>query len=235
MEFKTKPSKEERYFLRKVHWESKEATIKAVLGGWGETHLPDVKCSNELISGLIKTNILNPGRALDCAAGIGRVTQFVLVNFFEEIELFEQDSKFVNKAKELLSSNKKVKGFYNESLENFDFKNKTNYYDLIWIQWTLENIEDDDLDTFLKKCYNALTDKGLIIVKENIFVRDEYDGNKKYDVNNIYSQEDLSKQREDIYYIKLFNKNGFNIYRHFLNPNWPQGIMPMVVYVLKKK
>ena len=55
------------------------------------------------------------------------------------------------------------------------------------------------------------------------------------DKKNVYSKEDLSKQREDVSYLQLFTKNGFYIFRHFPNPNWPQGLMPLIVYVLKKK
>ena len=47
--------------------------------------------------------------------------------------------------------------------ENFQFKRK---YDLIWIQWCLENLEDDDLRPFLKKCFENLNDDGIIIIKE---------------------------------------------------------------------
>ena len=229
-------TKQDYYNKRKDHWSSKEATLAAVLGGYSDTHLPDVKCSNELLSGLIQTNNLIPGRALDCAAGIGRVTQYVLVNFFKEIELVEQEEKFVNKAKELLSSNPKVIGYYNKPLEQFDFNNKTNYYDLIWIQWCLENLEDDDLDSFIKKCYNALNDNGIIIVKENILIEDdESEDNNIKDNNKVYSKEDISRQREDSSYIELFTKNGFSLFRHFPNPNWPDGLMPLIIYVLKKK
>ena len=70
-------SKDDMYNKRKKHWESKDATMKSVLGGWEDTHLLDVKCSNELLAGLIYSKQLNPKRALDCGAGIGRVTEYV--------------------------------------------------------------------------------------------------------------------------------------------------------------
>jgi hypothetical protein len=83
------------YEKRKKHWELKEATLLSVLGGWEDTHLPDIKCSNELLNGLILTNQLKPEYALDCGAGIGRVTSNVLINFFDNIDLFEKNEKFV--------------------------------------------------------------------------------------------------------------------------------------------
>lgn len=226
-------TREEYYNKRKKHWAAQEATVKAVVGGSEDPHLPDIKCSNELLFGLISTNNLKPGKALDCAAGIGRVTQLVLTNYFEEIDLIEQDEKFILKAKEILGKNPKVKNFYSSSIQDFNFDNKKNFYDLIWVQWCLENIEDCDLQSFLKKCYIALKDDGLMIVKENIYVEDsEEDEEEKK--RNAYSIEDFSNQREDYKYVDLFINNGFIIYRHFPNPNWPEALMPLIVYVLKK-
>ena len=61
--------------------------------------LPDVKCSFELLNGLILSKQLNPISCLDCAAGIGRVTEYVLSNFFQEIDKFEKDKVFLEKNK----------------------------------------------------------------------------------------------------------------------------------------
>ena len=223
-------SEKDWYKIRKKHWEEKEATLESVLGGWEDTNLPDIKCSNELLNGLILTKKLNNNSALDCACGIGRVTQFVLCNFFNEIDLFEKDEKFVNKTKEIFKYNKKVKNIFCCGIENFEFKRK---YDLIWIQWTLENLEDNDLIPFLNKCKNNLNDNGIIVIKENYYYEDNNNNNehnKKFE----YSKEDFSKQRLDIFYINLFINNGFKIIHHFINPNWPEKIMPLIVYVLQK-
>ena len=221
------------YEKRKKHWELKEATLLSVLGGWEDTHLPDIKCSNELLNGLILTNQLKPEYALDCGAGIGRVTSNVLINFFNNIDLFEKNENFVKKCEEIFKNIPKIKNIYLSSLENFNFKQK---YDLIWVQWCLENLEDEDLIPFLNKCKENLNDKGKIIVKENCY----YDENDEDENNNLhnkeyeYSNEDFSKQRLDSFYINLFINNGFKIINHFINPNWPKTIMPLIVYVLEK-
>ena len=49
-----------------------------------------------------------------------------------------------------------------------------------------------------------------------------------------YSEADFSKQRPDVFYINLFLKCKFKIKLHFLNPNWPESMMPLCVYVLSK-
>ena len=91
--------KESWYKKREAHWASKEPTLISVLGGFEKSHLPDVKCSCELLNGLILSKQLNPGTSLDCGAGIGRVTEYVLCNFFKEIDLVEKDKKFIEKCK----------------------------------------------------------------------------------------------------------------------------------------
>ena len=110
--------KEDWYKKREEHWASMEPTLLSVLGGFEKSHLPDVKCSCELLNGLILTKQLNPVSALDCAAGIGRVTEFVLSNFFKEIDLVEKDKKFIEKCKVKFSGNNKIKNLF-VSFRNF--------------------------------------------------------------------------------------------------------------------
>ena len=238
-------TKEDWYKKREKHWASKEPTLISVLGGFENSHLPDVKCSCELLNGLILSKQLNPGSSLDCGAGIGRVTENVLCNFFKEIDLVEKDKKFIDKCKIKFSSNNKIRKIYMCPLESFKFEKK---YDLIWIQWCLENLEDEDLEPFLKKCYDNLNDDGIIIVKENLYNLEEEDDdddneeekkekkeNKENKNNEFkYSDLDFSKQRPDGFYINLFIKNKFKIKLHFLNPNWPEDMMPLCIYVLSK-
>ena len=237
------------YKKREKYWSSVEPNLTSVLGN-EIIQLPDVKCSCELLNGLILSKQLNPKSCLDCAAGIGRVTEYVLSNFFSEIDLFEKDKVFLEKCKQKFIGNDKVKNIYESSLEKFQFEKK---YDLIWIQWCLENLEDEDLLPFLKKCYDNIKDDGIIIVKENLYNIDEEEeneeeeekkekNNKKNEIkdeknNNYeckYSEADFSKQRPDVFYINLFLKCNFKIKLHFLNPNWPESMMPLCVYVLSK-
>ena len=212
--------KKDWYKIREKHWASLEPNLLSVLGGFEDSQLPDVKCSCELLNGLILSKQLNPISCLDCAAGIGRVSEYVLLNYFQEIDLFERNKSFVEKCKIKFSGNNKIKNIYESSLENFEFKKK---YDLIWIQWCLENLEDDDLKPFLKKCHDNLNDNGIIIVKENLYNINEEEENEveeKEKENKIeeknednkdnyeckYNDLDYSKQRPDIFYINLEQK-----------------------------
>ena len=117
---KKEENKEEKnwYKKREEYWASVEPNLTSVLGN-ENIQLPDVKCSCELLNGLILSKQLNPKSCLDCAAGIGRVTEYVLSNFFNEIDLFEKDKVFLEKCKKKFAGNDKIKNIYESSLEKF--------------------------------------------------------------------------------------------------------------------
>ena len=51
-------------------------------------------------------------KALDCGAGIGRITKNLLQRFFTSTDLVDQDPKFIEKAKENLKASEKVGEFF---------------------------------------------------------------------------------------------------------------------------
>lgn len=213
-------SKDQRYEKTKEYWENCQNTIEDMLGGNPQVNEIDIKTSSELLEGLIKSGKINPGRVLDCGAGIGRITNSVLQNYFLEVDLVEMNKNFVEYGKLFFKENQKIKEFYCAALQEFKFEKK---YDCIWIQWCVENLEDDDLDIFLQNCNKNIEDDGLIIVKENITQQGNY-----------FSSEDFSKVRSDKSFKEIFIKNGFNIVKHFHHPNWPKDLMKVSVFVLKK-
>jgi len=213
-------SKDQRYEKTKEYWEKCDNTIEDMLGGNPQVNEIDIKTSAELLEGLIKSGKLNPGLVIDCGAGIGRITNSVLQNYFSEVDLVEMNSNFVNFAKSYFKENHKIKGFYCSSLQEFQFEKS---YDCIWVQWCLENLEDDDLKIFLSNCHKNIKDDGLVIIKENITQKGSY-----------LSSEDFSKVRSDKIFKEFFQQNGFKIFKHFHHPNWPKDLMKVSVFVLTK-
>lgn len=212
-------NKEQWYDKTKEYWKSSENTVQGVLCGNDNVHASDVKTSCELLEGFIKTGKLIPKRVIDCGAGIGRVTSDVLIKYFEECDIVEQDEKFVETCKNNFKDEPKVKDIYQHSLQNFEFKKK---YNVIWIQWCLENLEDNDLTDFLIKCKSNLEKDGMVIIKENIVTR-----------GTIFLQrDDYSKIRSDIIFKKLIEKSELKIYKHFHHPNWPKDLLKVSVFVL---
>lgn len=103
-------------------------------------------------------------RALDCGAGIGRVSKNLLMDFFKTVDLVEQEESFAKKAEESLKDSGHLGKVFNVGLQHFVPEEK---YDIIWMQWVLGYLKDHHLVEFLKTCANALNKNGLIIIKEN--------------------------------------------------------------------
>ncbi|GAA5848112.1 hypothetical protein JCM8547_004413 [Rhodosporidiobolus lusitaniae] len=101
-----------------AYWASTEASVNGVLGGYGEgTPVPrlDATASRLLILSLLPQlstippphlppssfplRPSRPFRALDCGAGIGRVTSTVLLPLFDTVDLVEPVPSFVERAK----------------------------------------------------------------------------------------------------------------------------------------
>ena len=98
-------------------------------------------------------NAPGKGRALDCGAGIGRITRYLLKRHYKNVDLVEQNKKFLEKATEILcqdGNNDTKHEFFCCGLQNFTPKPET--YDLIWCQWVLGQLTDPHLIQFLERC-----------------------------------------------------------------------------------
>jgi protein N-terminal methyltransferase len=73
--------------------------------------------------------------AIDCGAGIGRISKHLLLRNFENIEMVDVTENFIEKAKEYLGpeDSKRVAKFHRCGLEKFSPEIRK--YDCIWIQW----------------------------------------------------------------------------------------------------
>ena len=210
-----------RYEKAKEYWENCEPTIHDMLGGNPEVNEIDLKVSRKLIENLIESKKLNLTNVIDCGAGIGRVTDLVLKDYFSEIDLVEMNPEFVKYAKDFFKNNLKIKNIFCSPLQKFIFTKK---YNCIWIQWCLENLEDNDLNIFLKNCYNYLEKDGLVIIKENIVDKGYY-----------LCDQDYSKIRSDKIFKNLFESNKFLIFKHIHHPYWPLDLMKVSIFVLSKR
>lgn len=155
------------------YWSRIPATVDGMLGGLGFIDSTDIKASQEFLNELFKIKP-QPARkrALDCGAGIGRVTKNLLIKNFSIVDLVEQDSSFANEAKESLSAYSNVGTVFNVGLQ--DFSPESGAYDVIWTQWVLGHLTDADLLDFFKRCSSGLSENGCIIIKENFTATDDF-------------------------------------------------------------
>lgn len=213
----------ETTFYKKAakYWANVPATIDGVLGGFGHITDIDIEGSKKFLNYILsleqppKTNL-----ALDCGAGIGRVSKNLLMHYFVKVDLVEQDEKFITTAKQLLGENNaKLGTLYQIGLQHLKLQKK---YDMIWCQWVLGHLNDYDLITFLERCNQALAGNGVIIVKENIAPSDEIE----------YDDEDSSVTRPYKLMEKIFEDANLRVIAADIQSGFPDDIYPVHMFAL---
>ncbi|KAJ8965299.1 hypothetical protein NQ314_004228 [Rhamnusium bicolor] len=207
------------------YWSEIPATIDGMLGGFGFISQTDIKGSKMLLKQLFNTRN-PPGRqyALDCGAGIGRISKFLLTDLFDNVDMVEQNSLFLEQAKNYMGiKTPKIGNFYSIGLQNF--KPEPKKYDIIWIQWVLGHLTDIDLINFLMSCQDGLKPNGVIIIKENITSSDEIE----------MDRQDSSVTRPMWLFRRIFDKANLVCYRQMKQHNFPKGLYTVYMFVLKSK
>lgn len=100
------------YEKSKNYWSNVPASVNGMLGGFSFLTTMDIRDSNVFLRKLFQMkNGPSNGKVLDCGAGIGRITENLLCKHFEQVDLLEQDEKFLEKAK-LKFQGTNVQNFY---------------------------------------------------------------------------------------------------------------------------
>lgn len=74
--------------------------------------------------------------ALDCGAGIGRISKRLLLPLFTTVDLVDVTQEFLDQAKVYLGEEgRKVGNYICKGLQ--DFVPESGRYDVIWIQWVI--------------------------------------------------------------------------------------------------
>lgn len=203
------------------HWLEQDASINGVLGGFPETNGPDLRESGRFLD-LLFQSPAGPGKAtaLDLGAGIGRVSESVLVSRFERVDLVEPCAKLLETARSTLKGTT-AHSFVLSSLQ--DFTPEDSFYDVIWAQWVLLYLPDDDLVDFLRRCQGGLRENGIIGVKENVVLKGNW----------VHDTEDNSIMRTEAQYKAIFKRAGLVLAHELLQANWPQELFPVKMYALK--
>ncbi|KAL5731533.1 protein N-terminal methyltransferase [Ranunculus cassubicifolius] len=215
------------------YWQGIEASVDGVLGGYGHVDEVDIKGSEAFLKSFLNERFeLNPnngGRklvALDCGSGIGRVSKNLLVRYFNEVDLVEPVSHFLEAARTNLSSEHgagsdghKAVNFYCVPLQ--EFTPTEGRYDVIWVQWCIGHLADDDFVAFFNRAKAGLKPNGLFVLKENLaksgFVLDK---------------DDKSITRSDLYFKELFKRCGLHLYTSQDQRGFPQELFAVKMYAL---
>ncbi|KAF3895822.1 Alpha N-terminal protein methyltransferase [Trichophyton interdigitale] len=157
--------------------------------------------------------------ALEGGAGIGRVTQGVLLELAEQVDVIEPVVKFT----EELYGRSGIRDIFNFGLEEWD-PAKDVEYDLIWNQWCLCHLTDEQLVRYLKRCNTVLRPgTGLLIIKENLSIRGV----------DVFNSTDSTVIREDRKFSSIFRQAGLQLVKSQLQRGFPRNLLPVKMYALR--
>ncbi|GMH48443.1 hypothetical protein TL16_g02207 [Triparma laevis f. inornata] len=210
-----------------AYWEETEncpATVDGVLGGFAHLSPPDVKGSLPFIDVLQSTHNIGNSKACDIGAGIGRVSKLVLLERFSGVDLVEVSSRLIKAAPEYIGDARaKDCRFMCLGMEDFDFG--TAKYDVVWVQWVIGHLTDEDLITFLNRAAVGLKPNGVIVVKDNVSDAEAF----------WVDEDDSSVTRGREYMTKLFDLAGMEIIMQQESHEFPKEIFPVPMYALRKR
>ncbi|KAF7548523.1 hypothetical protein G7046_g8653 [Stylonectria norvegica] len=149
------------------YWESIDADVNGMLGGFSSISRADLQGSRTFLARLgigLKSSRSPVRRALEGGAGIGRVTEGLLLKVAERVDIVEPVAKFTA----ALQGKDGVGDVFNIGLEEW-VPAQDIQYDLIWIQWCVGHLTDEQLIRFFERCKAALSpDDGVVVLKENL-------------------------------------------------------------------
>jgi protein N-terminal methyltransferase len=105
-------------------------------------------------------------------------------------------------------------------------------YDVIWCQWCLGHLNDDDLVAFFQRCIASIrvTDgkQGMIVVKENVCA-DDPDGGPSVTFDEV----DSSITRSNQAWLRVFQCAGLHVIREEIQLGLPEGLFMVKMYALE--
>ena len=210
------------------YWNSISPTVNGMLGGYPQISRIDLRGSANFMAKLRRQHGTVPkykilARGVDCGAGIGRVTTGFLSKVCEVVDIVEPIQKFAEEVtKAEMAGSGKIGKTYVKGLEDWE---PDGQYDLIWNQWCLGHLTDEQLVAYLERCKKAIVKEGWIIVKENMST----------DQNGVdmFDEVDRTMTRTDGKFRKLFEEAGLRIVKSELQTGFPKGLLPVRFYALQ--
>ncbi|XP_015882181.3 alpha N-terminal protein methyltransferase 1 isoform X1 [Ziziphus jujuba] len=230
------PNKKTDWYRQGVgYWEGVKASVDGVLGGYGHVDKADIVGSEVFLNTLLSERFTNAAAgssnqhhlvALDCGSGIGRVTKNLLIRFFNEVDLLEPVSHFLETARESLAPEKLMASDMHKATNFFcvplqEFTPDAGRYDVIWVQWCIGHLTDDDFVSFFKRAKVGLKPGGIFVLKENI-------ARSGFVLDNV----DRSITRSDSYFKDLFRQCGLHLYKSKDQKGFPEELFAVKMYAL---
>jgi protein N-terminal methyltransferase len=146
---------------------------------------------------------------VDCGAGVGRVTG-IPIPCLRKGRCARAIAKFTKVLQDSAVAKTGAVGTVLHQGSRDWYPEKK--YDLIWTQWCVGHLMDSQLIDYTVRCRNALTENGLMVVKENLSTH-----NLGHDM---YDDEDSSVTRTDAKSRQIFQAAGMTI----INSDFAKGL-----------
>jgi len=210
------------------YYENVPATIDGMLGGFEKISPDDITGSDAFLKWIFKRKEkTGHTRCADCGAGIGRVSQLLLQRFFGKCDLVEQNRAFCDKAREAFKGNPKLGEVHCCGLQ--DFSPPPNTYDVVWVQWVIIYLPDQDFVNFLRRMAASLREGGLVVIKDNFTM-----GSATDETQFIIDEDDSSITRPLEHILALVKEAGLSLVKSSRQKNFPSYLYRVYMLALKK-
>ncbi len=135
----------------------------------------------------------------------------------------EPSPRLISSAPEYIGKYSSRCRFFASGLQ--DFEPTENSYDIIWIQWVIGYLTDDDLISFLKRCSTALRIGGVIVIKDNTCEGEAF----------TVDREDASCTRSYPYILAVAELAGLRKVYERLQEDFPPGLFPVPIMAFEPK
>lgn len=216
------------------YWNTISPDVNGMLGGYPQISRIDLRGSRNFVTKLRRLssncqvrNAPKLARAVDCGAGIGRVTEGFLTHVCEVVDVVEPVDKFAQVLRDgSLKKDGRVGDVYVKGLQDWT-PEPTKKYDLIWNQWCVGHLNDSQLVAYFRRCRTSVTDGGWVVVKENLSTHRFGE--------DIFDDVDSAVTRSDQKFRELFQQAGLHVVKAELQTGFPKGLRlyPVKMYALR--
>ncbi|CAI5455296.1 unnamed protein product [Caenorhabditis angaria] len=206
------------------YWSRCSQDVDGMLGGFAKLHQPDILLSKTFLNNLKKKGIAeNFDYALDCGAGIGRVTKHLLMPFFKTVDMVDVIEELIVRSSEYIGTDDGIGEKFVEGLQTFE--PPLGKYDMIWIQWVSGHLTDDDLKEFFQRCIKGIKPQGTICLKDNVVNT----------ANPLFDSEDNSWTRPEDLVLEIADAAGLRLVAKNLQTGFPKEMYPVKMFAFKPK
>ena len=136
--------------------------------------------------------------------------------------MVELNPDFLNEAKEYLGEeSSRIEKYICCGLQ--DFVPEEGRYDVVWSQWVLGHLTDEDLVTYLKRSRKGLNENGIIVIKENFTNSETPD----------FDENDSSFTRNRQEFVELIHKAELKIILEEKQQHFPKDIYEVRMLALR--